>query len=124
MRRPKNDYNRNVRVDATLGCLGGLRVPEVVGEDGVDGQHARVAQQEAELGALAPRVRAVETSLVMAQGQRPTADTVRESMISLELDPKVHRYLTCINNRYFIRIYLAFSFSLNSGNLVETYHSM
>ena len=80
MRRPKNDYNRNVRVDATLGCLGGLRVPEVVGEDGVDGQHARVAQQEAELGALAPRVRAVETSSVMAQGQRPTADTVRESI--------------------------------------------
>ena len=61
-----------------------------MGEDGVDGQHARVAEQEAELGALAPRVRAVETSLVMAQGQRPTADTVRESMISLELDPKVH----------------------------------
>ena len=90
MRRPKNDYNRNVRVDATLGCLGGLRVPEVVGEDGVDGQHARVAQQEAELGALAPRVRAVETSFVMAQGQRPTADTVRESMISQDLDPKVH----------------------------------
>ena len=61
---------------ATLGCLGGLRVPEVVREDGVDGQHARVAQQEAEPGALAPGVRAVEASAVMAQGQRPTADTV------------------------------------------------
>ena len=78
-------------MDATLGCLGGFRVPEVVGEDGVDGQHARVAQQEAEPGALAPRVREVEASAIMAQGQRPTADTVRESMISLDLDPKVHR---------------------------------
>ena len=58
------------------GCLGGLRVPEVVGEDGVDSQHAGVAQQEAEPGALAPRVRAVEASAVMAEGQRPTADTV------------------------------------------------
>ena len=58
------------------GCLGGLRVPEVVGEDGVDSQHAGVAQQEAEPGALAPGVRAVEASAVMAQGQRPTADTV------------------------------------------------
>ena len=74
----------------TLGCLGGLRVPEVVGEDGVDGQHARVAQQEAELGALATRVRTVETSSVMAQGQRPTADTDRESMISLDFDSEIN----------------------------------
>ena len=76
MRRPKNDNHGTKRVVATLVCLGGLCVPEVVCEDGVDGQHARVAQEEAELGALASRVRAVESGAVMAQSQRPAASIV------------------------------------------------